>query len=251
MKAFFNHVVFDSTQQFDELFTADYVFANSTLATYYGMGGVTGNQMQMVADSSGNRGGLLTLGAVMAAHGHSNETAPIPRGKFVRRKIMCQDLPDPPVDLDTSFPDPDPSLTTREKFAARTSNPECQDCHKYLNGVGFGFEAFDGAGAFRTTDNGKAVDSSGVILGMASLGGSDQTSYYGAREMQQALAESENTKACMARQFYRFARGYSDGNSDRNTLNNLTALFEQSEYNLQEMMISVTQLQTFTLRRNQ
>ena len=117
--------------------------------------------------------------------------------------------------------------------------------------MGFGFEAFDGAGAFRTTDNGKAVDSSGVILGMASLGGSDQTSYYGAREMQQALAESENTKACMARQFYRFARGYSDGNSDRNTLNNLTALFEQSEYNLQEMMISVTQLQTFTLRRNQ
>lgn len=251
MKAFFNHVVFDSTQQFDELFNADYVFVNSALAGYYGISGVNGNQMQMVPDSSGNRGGLLSLGAVMAAHGHSNETAPIPRGKFVRKKIMCQDFPEPPVDLDTSFPDPDPSLTTREKFAARTAATECQDCHRYLNGVGFGFEAFDGAGAYRTSDNGKNVDVSGVIIGMASLSGTDQTSYSGVRDMQQVLAEADSTKACVARQFYRFARGYSDGSSDVNTLKNLTQLFEASNYNLQEMMIGVTQLQTFALRRNQ
>lgn len=250
MKAFFNHVVFDSTQMFDELFNADYVFVNNALANYYGIPGVTGNTVQKVADTTGNRGGLLTLGAVMAAHGHANETAPVPRGAFVRDRIMCQQLPPPPVDLDTSFPDPDPEMTTRERFAERTKAPECQACHLYLNGVGFGFEAFDGAGGFRTKDKDKLVDTSAVIHGLDGLLSSTTAAYDGARDMQSVLAETDGTKACMATQFYRFSRGYVEASSDRNTLANLVSLFASNNFNLQDLMIGVTQLQSFTLRRD-
>ena len=35
--AFVTHVVFDSTKKFSELFTADYTFANDSLASYYGL----------------------------------------------------------------------------------------------------------------------------------------------------------------------------------------------------------------------
>jgi hypothetical protein len=225
------------------------LFINKDLATYYQLSGVTSSEFKLVNDTSGVRGGLLTLGAVMAAHGHSNETAPIPRGKFIRKRILCQEFPNPPSDLNTSFPDPDPSLTTRERFTLRTAGAECQQCHRYLNGVGFGFESFDGAGAFRVKDMGKIVDSTGVILGLESLAGTDATAYSGAKEMQQIIAQSESAKACLAKQYYRFSRGYAETQSDTATLQNLTQRFAESHYNLQELMIGITQQSSFTLRR--
>ncbi|MGM0569114.1 DUF1592 domain-containing protein [Marinobacter sp.] len=249
LRAFFNHVVFDSTGRFDELFTADYVFVNQPLARYYGLQGVSGDEMSLVEDTTDSRGGILALGAVMAAHGHANESAPIPRGNFVRRRLMCQDLPPPPEDLDTTGPAPDPSQTTRERFAARTGGDDCQTCHLYINGIGFGFEAFDGAGGFRTTDNNKPVDTYGVIYGLESLLEDSSAAYNGVREMQQVLVQTDSVKSCMARQFYRFARGYVETGSDSNTLDNLNHLFASSGYDLQELMVGLTQLQTFTLRR--
>ncbi|SFR45137.1 Cytochrome C oxidase, cbb3-type, subunit III [Marinobacter daqiaonensis] len=249
LRAFFNHVVFDSTGRFDELFTADYVFVNEALADYYGLPGVSGDQLRLVQDTNGIRGGLLALGAVMASHGHANESAPIPRGNFVRRRLMCQDLPPPPEDLDTSGPAPDPSQTTRERFEARTGGDDCQTCHLYINGIGFGFEAFDGAGGFRTTDNNRPVNTYGVIYGLESLLEETSAAYDGVRQMQQTLVQTDSLKSCMSRQFYRFARGYIETGSDSNTLDNLNQLFANSGYDLQELMVGLTQLQTFTLRR--
>ncbi|WP_339806652.1 DUF1592 domain-containing protein [uncultured Marinobacter sp.] len=250
LRAFFNHVVFDSTGQFEELLTADYVFVNQPLANYYGLNGVSGNNLRLVQDTTGTRGGLLAMGAVMASHGHANESAPIPRGNFVRRRMMCQELPPPPEDLDTSAPEPDPNFTTRERFESRTSSDDCQTCHLYINGPGFGFEAFDGAGGFRTTDNNKPVNTYGVIYGLESLLDSSSVAYDGVREMQQVIAQTDSVKSCMAKQFYRFSRGYIESASDTNTLDNLTQLFASSDYNLQELIVGLSQLQTFTLRRD-
>lgn len=154
-----------------------------------------------------------------------------------------------PEDLDTTGPAPDPSQTTRERFAARTGGDDCQTCHLYINGIGFGFEAFDGAGGFRTTDNNKPVDTYGVIYGLESLLEETSAAYDGVREMQQVLAQTDSVKSCMAKQFYRFARGYVETGSDTNTLDNLNQLFASSGYDLQELMVGLTQLQTFTLRR--
>lgn len=250
LRTFFNHVVFDSTGRFEELLTADYVFVNQALASYYGINGVSGNQMRLVSDTTGSRGGLLAMGAVMASHGHANESAPIPRGNFVRRRMLCQELPPPPEELDTSAPEPDPNFTTRERFESRTSSADCQTCHLYINGPGFGFEAFDGAGGFRTTDNGKPVNTYGVIYGLESLLDSSSAAFDGVREMQQVIAQTDSVKSCMTRQFYRFSRGYIETASDMNTLDNLTQLFAASDFNLQELMVGLTQLQTFALRRD-
>lgn len=249
LREFFNHVVFESTGKFEELFTADYVFVNQPLANYYGLSGISGDQMQMVEDTTGTRGGVLAMGVVMASHGHANESAPIPRGNFVRRRLMCQDLPPPPEDLDTSGPEPDPNYTTRERFAERTGGEDCQTCHLYINGIGFGFEAFDGAGGHRTTDNNKPVDSYGTIHGLESLLEESSASYDGVREMQQLLVETDSLKSCMTKQFYRFSRGYVETSNDDNTLDNLNLVFANSGYDLQELMVGLTQLQTFTLRR--
>jgi len=251
LRTFLEHVAFDSSGKLDELFEADYVFVNNTLANYYGISGVNGSNMQKVIDPAGNLGGILTMGAVMAAHGHQNESAPFPRGNFIRGHIMCQQLPDPPEDLDTSFPPPNPDETTRQRFEARVQSPACQECHQYLNGPGFAMEAFDGAGKFRTTDNGSPVDVFSSILALNNLVDTDTTNVSGGQELQTLLATATSVRSCYPRQAFRFARGYAESGDDQNTINNLVLAFQASNYDLLELMVSLTQLETFSLRRAQ
>ena len=44
-------------------------------------------------------------------------------------------------------PDLDPSLTTRQRFAAHTTQASCAACHKLMDPIGLGFENYDGVGA--------------------------------------------------------------------------------------------------------
>ena len=47
--------------------------------------------------------------------------------------------------------------------AAYVGTEACASCHASIDSLGFAFENFDGIGKLRTTDNGKAVDSSVTI----------------------------------------------------------------------------------------
>ena len=113
-----------------------------------------------------SRGGVLSLLSVLAAHAHSDDSSPIKRGVFMRESVLCHDLPAPPPTVDNTPPPLDPTLTTRDRFAAHSSSEFCQVCHQYIDGVGFGFEAYDGAGQFRESENGQPVDDSGNILAL-------------------------------------------------------------------------------------
>ena len=142
-------------------------YANASLAGFYGLQAQGSDWQQLPVAADSGRGGILGMGAVLASQAHSNESSPIKRGVFVRGRLLCQDLPPPPPDVDATPPGLDPSLTTRERFAVHDSNPACSGCHRYIDGVGFGFEGFDGVGARRTTENGHAVDMSGTETGFA------------------------------------------------------------------------------------
>src|SRR5690606_30112534 len=118
---------------------------------------------------AGQRGGILRTGALMAAHAHAMESAPVLRGVFVRKRLMCQELPPPPPDIDTTPPGLDPTLTTRERFSRHSDDPLCESCHRLIDPIGFSFEAYDGAGGFRELDNGSPIDVSGRMVALESL----------------------------------------------------------------------------------
>src|SRR3954451_2966330 len=108
------------------------------------------------------RSGVLTQASLMTAFGSPASSSPIKRGKLVRVRMLCQDLPDPPANVPPP-PEPKQGVSTRERFAMHTNNPACSGCHNLIDGLGFGLEHYDGVGAFRTVDQGVAVDSSGEI----------------------------------------------------------------------------------------
>jgi hypothetical protein len=240
---------FDSEGTYEDLFLADYVFANAALASFYGLSGGSSEYQKIAVSENSGRGGLLALGAVMASHAHSNESSPIKRGRFVRDRILCQDLPEPPQNLDTTPPGLDPSLTTRDRFQKHTADPACRGCHQYIDGVGFGFEGFDGVGAERTLENGIPVDRSGSIVGLESLASTDERPFDGVRGLSAMVAASASGQGCLPRQFYRFARGYAESPSEECVFDTLRERFAEAGLSLRELLVQGTQLDNFLLRK--
>jgi hypothetical protein len=250
-RRFFEHVIFEQNGTFDELFTASYVYANGSLANFYGLSAQGSDWQEIPVSPDSGRGGILGLGAVLASQAHSNESSPIKRGVFVRGRLLCQDLPPPPPDVDATPPGLDPSLTTRERFAAHDSNAACSGCHRYIDGVGFGFEGFDGVGARRTTENGLPVDMSGTVNGLEGLDQDTSDSFTDTRELGAMLASSQAAQVCLPLQYFRYARGLTETAYDACTINNLQLSFTEGQLSLQDMLVAVTGSPTFTRRKVQ
>lgn len=248
-RRFVTHVVFDSSHRLGELFTADYTFANEALAAHYGISGVTGTSFQRAPWPNADRAGILGLSSVLTRYAHSDQTAPVQRGVFVRVNLLCQEFPPPPANAG-GVPDVDPRATTRARFTQHTVNPACGACHQYIDQVGFGFEGFDAIGRARTTENGMAIDRSGAALDLEADGGGDVLRFATPRELGQALASSESARGCFVRQYFRYARGFHETLEDRCGVRALGQRMRSANDDVRELMVSVFTAPEFVTRRS-
>jgi hypothetical protein len=247
--AFINNVIFAGTGKFAELFTADYVFVNAPLAQFYGLTGGGATMTKTPVPTAGaTRGGLLTLGALLGMHAHSNESSPIRRGLFVRSKLLCQTMPPPPPNIDTTPPGLDPTLTTRARFDRHSSDPACQNCHKLLDPVGYGFERYDGIGAYRAQEAGMDIDAGGDVRGIEDLNADTSAKFNGPIELGRLIANSPNAQACLARQVFRYVRGGENGTADACAISKLQGAFKDSGFDLQRLLLEVVRSKSFLTR---
>ena len=244
----FSHVTFDGSGRFDELFTADYSFLNSELAKVYGVGGVSGTELSKQSYGSQLRSGFLSHGSVLGSYSHSDQTSPIRRGLFVRRQLLCEELPPPPPNAG-GVPAVDPNATTRERFRQHTSVAFCKSCHQYIDDLGFGFERFDAIGKWREAENGQPIDSLGDLNDREALGSLSHAPYNSLKELGAMLAESDRARSCFVRKTMRFARGaQEDVAEDLCTLWRLQTRFHDSGYALRELLLAITESEGFLFR---
>jgi hypothetical protein len=246
-RAFAAHVVFDATGTFSELLTADYTVVDPIAARFYGLPAPAGGH-GVVPYGDGRRAGVLGHASTLAAHAHSDQTSPILRGLVVRRNILCEELPPPPP-FAGGVPDVDPNATTRERFAQHTANPVCESCHRYIDGVGFGFEHFDPTGAWRETENGAAIDASGDMNDVEHLGTETTAPYTTLPELASIVAGSRAAQSCFARQYFRFARGKRETLADRCARLAIEARFAAAGGDVRELVIQTILAPDFAVRR--
>jgi hypothetical protein len=247
-RRFFIHVLFDATHAYEELLTAKYSFINPTLAGLYGQQPPAGGDFAQADTAAERQAGLLTHASVLSAYAHSDQTSPILRGLFVRRQLLCEELPPPPPNAG-GLPPVDPNATTRERFREHTANPACHACHQYIDNVGFGFEKFDAIGQFRTSENGQPIDASGDMNDVEMLGAGTDAPFSSLRELGSILAASHRAPDCYATQYYRFAMGYLEKPADACTVAQLKASFSGSGHNLMDLMVALVKAPTFVLRQ--
>ncbi|HET6583381.1 MAG TPA: DUF1588 domain-containing protein, partial [Nannocystaceae bacterium] len=156
-------------------------------------------------------------------------------------------IPDPPPGIDLDLPPADDTIkTTRQRVEQHTSPEQCAPCHSQINAPGFAFEGYDAVGAIRTMDNGEPVDT------VASFGSPDgQMMFTDAIDLIGQLAESPSAKQCYLRQWFRYASARTEGEKDACTLEGLHTSLLESEYDVQELLVALTQTVSFRYRAAQ
>jgi 2-keto-3-deoxy-L-rhamnonate aldolase RhmA len=113
-----------------------------------------------------------------------------------------------------------------------------------MNPIGFGFENFDGIGLWRDTQNGKPIDSTGEITATDSLDGT----FAGPVDLAGKLAASSEVAECVSSQWFRFSYNRTVTQDDACTLDEVNEVFADSGYDLRELVVALTQAETFLYR---
>jgi hypothetical protein len=244
LKLFLGDVLGVGDGRLETLFSAGFTYVDAALAPLYGVPAPAGGAMARVELDPTQRAGILTNAGLIAAHTFADESEPIHRGKFVRERLLCTTPPDPPADLMVTPPMPTPGLSIRERLQQHSSVPACQACHVLMDPIGFGFEAYDGLGRFRTSEGGKPVDDRGTLGMTRDIDGPFQ----GALELGRKLSGSAQVRQCLVDTALRYAHG-PDAGGDACVQQKLNAAFDGARHDIRELVIAITRTDGFRYRR--
>ena len=223
-------LILDEDEDFRQLFVSQRTFVDRRLAALYGVAAPSEEGFGEVwLDESGGRRGFLGQGSFLLLQSHATSSSATRRGKMVRTTILCQDIPAPPADVDTSIPEPDEdSPTLRERIAVHLEDPTCAACHQLMDPIGLGFENFDGIARWRDTENGATIDASGQLEG---------EDFKDAWELGQLVADHASLGPCFTQHLYRYSTGHSIVDGEQDLVGWLSDGFAQSGFSFKELLV--------------
>ena len=219
------------------------LYVNDTMTMYSTN---TSPDFQRVAMTSAGRSGVLAQPGLLARLASPDQGSPVRRGVFVFDRLLCQPLPLPPANLVITAPAPKPGATTRERFAAHGGNPGCSGCHERIDPMGFGFEHFDGMGVWRDTEEGKPIDAKGAIV--ATRDSALRGPFDGVGELAAKLSQSKQVHDCLSTQWFRWALGRVEAESDGCALEKVQQRFFDSKGSFEELQLAIIGSDAFRFR---
>jgi hypothetical protein len=235
------HDFFFGGQPMSRLLTSGYSYLNERLANHYGIEGVHGAELQKIVLTDTTRVGLLTQSSILTLTSYGARTSPVKRGNWVLSQLMCEGPPPPPPNVPSLKTDAQARGTVRERMEAHRSNPECASCHTVMDPIGFGLENFDAVDKYRTADNGEPIDAAGSLPG----GQAFET----ATELSRLLEGDPSLYRCISMQLLTYALGRGIESYDRDDLDNVTARFVESGYQMNELIQQIVASEAFRMRR--
>jgi hypothetical protein len=224
------YYTFETPGTFRDLLTSRKSFARTEdLASLYDVPVWSGGEPPDFTEPE--RVGLLTRAAFLAT-GSAN-TRPIMKGVFIRKALLCDEIPPPPPNAAANPPQLSDTLSTRQVVEELTGNGACAGCHKeIINPLGFATENFDSLGRVRAAQTLFDPDT-GAVVGTASVntevvprversdqqvaenaevvprveGSDDEQVAKNAEDLTNLIAASPKPYACFARQYFRFTFG--------------------------------------------
>jgi len=244
--ALVKRVLIDRNDDYFELFrSAQTYVTNDALADNYGLPRV-GATPQWVTYSGPARKGILSHGTVLSAALKFGDTSVTQRGLFVRRRLMCQDIPPPPPNVDVNKPLTEGGKCKKQKQMAHAVGG-CASCHDRMDKIGYGLENFDTSGRYRTFEDGAPdcpIDGQGEIVGMGT--------FQGVAGLADLLLGDKTLGACVVQQVYRFALGRTvDQALDAYSLAQIQDAFTKGDHRFSELLIGIVESDGFVLRKEE
>jgi hypothetical protein len=183
--------------------------------------------------------GILTQLSFTELHAHPGRSSSTLRGKAVREILLCQVVPSPPANVnftvvqDTNNPN---FKTARDRLTAHRTEATCAGCHKIMDPIGLGLENFDGAGQFRSAENGAPIDPSGEI---------DGNKFSDSASLGKAIHDNPSATACLSNSLYRYAAGRDFDPGERDWQKYLGEQFAGNGYRLPNLMKTIATSDAF------
>ena len=248
-----------NNDNFSALFTSRIAFLDEGLANIYDIT-LANNSNEFMAGQQvilgEQRAGLLTRAGYLKVGGQGEHTKPTVRGKHFRQSILCQNVPSPGAEIQSNFPilPSLPSLTEVEKLEQfHLTVDGCNSCHNWIDPLGFGFEAFDGNGHYRTEytlANGttKPVRSAGEIIPMPGDPSDLSGHFDGVIELSHKVANSNTARACFSQMWFQNAMLRNVSPEDACALKALTLTFAEQDYSLRGLISAIATSDAFRYR---
>ena len=204
------------------LLNADFTYLNESLADYYGMDGVRGDQFRKVSLVGTPRGGLLTHGSILTVTSNPTRTSPVKRGKWILDNLLNTPPPPAPPNI-PELEKKQASGTLREKMEQHRQNPACSACHQMMDPLGFALENFDAVGRWREREGGHDVDASGELP--------DGTQFHGVEELRALLSgrRGNDFVRCLSEKMLIYATGRGTEYYDQCALDELVEFVAKNE----------------------
>jgi len=213
-------------------FTTRRTFLDPVLASLYNVRSPAREGFaETTLPDDGLRAGFLGQASFLALQAHPTSSSATLRGAFLREVLLCQPIPAPPADVDTSIPEADAtSPTLRQRIETHLSDPTCAGCHQLTDPIGLGLENFDGLGATRLTENDATIDASGDL---------DGASFGGPVALGSAVAAHPRVGPCLTETLYRYATARSLSDGEDALVDWHAAGFEESGYRVRALLTDI------------
>ncbi len=224
-----------------DIFTTRKTFLSPLLASVYGVPFVApaGGWSAYDFAEGDPRAGIISQVSFVALHSHPGRSSPTLRGKAVREVLLCQKVPTPPANVnftlvqDTKNPQ---YKTARARLGAHATNATCAGCHKIMDPIGLGLEAFDSGGSLRSSENGQVIDTSGELDGMK---------FSDAAGLAKAVHDDPAAPACVVSRASSYGLGRLPVKGETEWVKALQKDFQDDGYRLPDLLRRIATSQEF------
>ena len=238
-----------------DLLDSNWTMLNRPLAKHYGMTGPRSSEFERVAIvEQRQRGGLLGQGAFLLSNSDGEQSHPIKRAVWILDRLLDSPPAPPPPDvpdLDSESPNL-AGLSLKDQLAAHRDKESCGNCHRGIDPWGIPLENFNAIGLLQTESTilravkGKAkvtrgapVDASSILPDGTEIVGLDQLKAYLRENRRDLFARS------VVRRLSTYALGRSLDLGDRKSIDELTTVFIESDFRLNQLIVALVKSDLF------
>jgi len=242
----FFQYLFQEDRPLLEMLDADYTFLNGTLASHYGIPGITGPEWKRVAGvKKDGRGGVLALGSVLTKESGASRTSPVLRGNWLVETMLGEKLPKPPPNV-PRLPEEESAgeATVRQMVEKHAHIPECYVCHQRIDPFGFALEKYDPLGRYRDKDlGGRPIDTNVQLKDGTKFEGIDGLRNY------LSIQRRDEFQRHFCQKLLGYALGRSVGLSDQPLLDEMLARLKKNDNHLSAAVLAIVESKQFQYHR--
>jgi hypothetical protein len=202
------------------------------------------------------RGGLLGTAAVMAMGSDGLRSSPVERGAWVLRHL----LNDPPAPAPPNVPQlsrlDGEVLSARELQKAHQEQPQCAQCHRKIDPIGYGLENFQADGLWRDIEK---IGSGRKRLGQFAKYDEFEIDPSGSLPSGEPFSDFDSLRKAIALHEDDFARGFTEaliayglgrpyGFSDQSLADSILAHAKENQYQITAFINALIQSPSFQSR---